>query len=181
MNTKQVSRYHPLLVALHWLLALMIIAALSLGFFWLAATPNTSPEKITILRWHMAGGMLILALMIIRFIVRMSTSRPANMRTGNSTADRIAPIAHYGFYAVVVLLAATGYATALLAGLPEIVFGNSGGALPATFENYPTRTAHACLAALLAGAIVLHLLAACYHHFVKKDGLFGRISFGKRS
>jgi cytochrome b561 len=27
------SRYHPLLVALHWLLALLIIFALSLGFF----------------------------------------------------------------------------------------------------------------------------------------------------
>ena len=27
----QVSRYHPLLVGLHWLLALMVIAALALG------------------------------------------------------------------------------------------------------------------------------------------------------
>jgi cytochrome b561 len=37
----RVSRYHPLLVILHWLLALLIISALSLGFFWLAPTPIT--------------------------------------------------------------------------------------------------------------------------------------------
>ena len=63
-----VSRYHPLLVALHWVLAFLIIAALTLGFFGLAATPNSDPQKIAILRVHMAGGMLILALMGIRFI-----------------------------------------------------------------------------------------------------------------
>jgi cytochrome b561 len=36
---KSVSRYHPLLVTLHWVLAFLIVATLSLGFFGLAATP----------------------------------------------------------------------------------------------------------------------------------------------
>jgi cytochrome b561 len=56
---KQVSRYHPLLVTLHWVLAILIVAALMVGFFWLSATPNSDPQKIVVLRWHMAGGMLI--------------------------------------------------------------------------------------------------------------------------
>jgi cytochrome b561 len=43
---------------LHWLLAALVIAALSLGFFVLAATPNPDPQKIGVLRLHMAGGML---------------------------------------------------------------------------------------------------------------------------
>ena len=38
------SRYHPLLVTLHWALALLIIAALTSGFFALAATPNADSE-----------------------------------------------------------------------------------------------------------------------------------------
>jgi cytochrome b561 len=75
---KLVSRYHPLLVTLHWALAVLIIAELSLGFFALAAMPSSDPQKIGILRVHMAGGVLILALMVIRFIVRMRTSRPAD-------------------------------------------------------------------------------------------------------
>ncbi len=135
---KQVSRYHPLLVTLHWALAFLIIAALTLGFFGFAATPNSDPQKIDILRAHMAGGMLILALMAIRFIVRMMTSKPAVATTGFPLLDRIAPFSHYGFYVLVLLMAGTGYTTAILAGLPAIVFGGSGDPLTPTFVIYPT-------------------------------------------
>jgi cytochrome b561 len=177
---KQVSRYHPLLVTLHWVLAFLIIAALMLGFFWLAATPNSDPQKIDILRVHMAGGMLILILMGIRFVVRMLTSRPADATTGYPLLDRIAPFSHYGFYVLVLLMAGTGYTTAILAGLPAIVFGGSGDPLPPTFLIYPTRVAHSYIAILLVGFIMLHMLAAFYHQFVRKDGLFRRMFFGRR-
>jgi cytochrome b561 len=112
---KQVARYHPLLVALHWLLAFLIIAALFAGFFLLAAMPNSDPQKIRVLLVHMAAGMTILALMIIRFIVRMLTSRPAPATTGHPFLDRVAPVTHYGFYVLVLLMVVTGYATAILA------------------------------------------------------------------
>ena len=69
------SRYHPLVVTLHWVLAVLIVAALAIGFVGLAPPPNSDPRKIAVLRVHMAGGMLILVLMGIRFIVRMCTSR----------------------------------------------------------------------------------------------------------
>ena len=177
---KQVFRYHPLLMTLHWLLALLIIAALAIGFFWLAAMPNADPQKVGILRVHMAGGMLILALMGIRFIVRMLTSRPADATTGYPVLDRIAPISHYGFYVLVLLMAGTGYTTAILAGLPAIVFGGSGDPLTPTFVIYPTRVAHGYIATLLVGFIVLHVLAAFYHQFVRKDRLFRRMFFGRR-
>ena len=177
---KQVSRYHPLLVTLHWVLVVLIIAALTIGFFVLAATPNTDPQKIGVLRIHMAGGMLILALMVIRFIVRMRTLRPAGARTGYPLLDRIAPITHYGFYVLVLLMVGSGYTTGILAGLPAIVFGGSGAPLPPSFEIYPSFVAHGYIATILAGFIVLHVLAAVYHQFVMKDGLFRRMFFGRR-
>lgn len=177
---KQVSRYHPLLVTLHWVLAILIIADLIFGFFGVAATSNSDPQKIGVLRLHMAGGMLILALMVIRFIVRMRTSRPADATTGYPLLDRIAPISHYGFYVLVLLMVGTGYSTGILAGLPAIVFGGSGAPLPSTFKIYPTWVAHGYIAALLFAFIVLHVLAALYHQFVKQDGLFRRMFFGRR-
>lgn len=177
---KHVSRYHPLLVTLHWTLAILIIAALIIGFLWLAATANSDPRKIGVLRLHMAIGMLILALMAVRFVVRMATARPAAATTGYPLLDRMAPISHYGFYVLVLLMAGTGLATAILAGLPAIVFGGSGDPLPPTFMIYPTWVAHGSIAALLVGLIILHALAAFYHQFVRKDGLFRRMSFGGR-
>src|SRR5262249_46147649 len=117
LKMKQMSRYHPLLVTLHWVLAVLIIAELALRFFGLAATPTSDPGKIDILRVHMTGGVLILALMVLRFIVRMRTSRPADATTGYPLLDRIAPISHYGFYVLVLMMVGTGFATAIIAGL----------------------------------------------------------------
>src|ERR1700730_1288302 len=91
MKTMRVTRYHPLLVALHWLLAALIIAALTLGYFALAAMPNSDPQKIGVLQVHMAGGMLILGLMVVRFIVPTWTARPAAAKTGHPLPDRGAP------------------------------------------------------------------------------------------
>jgi cytochrome b561 len=167
-------------VTLHWALAVLIVAALALGFFAFAVMPNSDPQKIGVLQAHMAGGMLILALMVVRFVVRIWTSRPPDATTGYPLLDRLAPISHYGFYVLVVLMAGTGYATALLAGLPAIVFGGSGDPLPPSFLIYPTFAAHGVIAALLVGLIVLHLLAALYHQFVRKDGLLRRMVVERR-
>ncbi|MGC2520166.1 MAG: cytochrome b/b6 domain-containing protein [Burkholderiales bacterium] len=153
---------------------------MTLGFFQLATTPNSDPRKIGILKLHMAGGMLILFLMIIRFIVRMMISRPAHATIGYPLLDRVAPVTHYGLYVLVVLMAGTGYATAILPGLPEIVFAGSGAPLPSTFTTYPTRVAHGAIATLLAAFIALHVLAAFYHQFVRKDSLLQRMLFGHR-
>jgi len=87
---------------------------------------------------------------------------------------------HYGFYLLVLLMVGTGYATALFADLPAIVFAGSGDPLPPTFTAYPTFVAHAMLATILASLIVLHVLAALYHHAVRKDGLLRRMLFGRR-
>jgi len=173
----QPSRYHPLLAALHWLLAVLIVAALGLGFFVVAATPNDDPRKVTELLLHMVTGGLIVVLMAIRFVVRLRTPRPPRATTGYPLLDRLAPLAHYGFYVLILLLGASGLATALAAGLPAIVFGGSGDPLPPSFLIYPPRVAHGTIATLLVGLIVLHGLAALYHHFVRKDRLIERMSF----
>jgi cytochrome b561 len=60
------SRYHPALVVLHWLLAVLLIAALALGALVLVKIPNSDPMKLEAPRSHMAGGGLILILMVIR-------------------------------------------------------------------------------------------------------------------
>jgi cytochrome b561 len=176
----QVTRYHPILVLLHWLLAFFIIMALAMGYFVMSQTPNSAPEKLEMLRGHMAGGMLILALMVLRFVVRRMTSHPPQATTGNAALDRLAPLTHYGFYVLVILMAGTGFATALAAGLPAIVFGNSGDPLPETFLTFPTRIAHGYIAAAIALLLALHVAAALYHQFVLKDSLFRRMFFGKR-
>jgi cytochrome b561 len=181
MKTILVSHCHPLLVTLHWLIAVLIVAMLCVGFFKLAAMPNTDPDKIGFLLIHMSVGMSILALMVVRFILRMSTARPADASTGHPVLDRIAPLTHYGFYALVLLMAGTGLATAILAGLNRSVFQGTGEPLPSSFAIYPTFVAHFFVALLLVGFILLHTAAALYHQFARKDRLLRRMWFGRRA
>ena len=76
------SRYQRVLVILHWLQAALILNELVGGFVVLEPTPNADPQKINALKSHMGGGMLILALTVLRFVVRLATSHPAAARLG---------------------------------------------------------------------------------------------------
>ena len=176
----RVTRYHPVLVTLHWLLALLIFSALGVGFFLLRTMPNTDTHKIDILRVHMAGGMLILALMLIRYFVRLITKKPALPSTGHRAVDRLVPWFHASFYALVVAIVGSGFATGWFAHLPEIVFAHSGDPLPADFSVFPTFVLHAWLTLLLTIFIVIHIGGAIYHQFVAKNHLMRRIGFGAR-
>jgi cytochrome b561 len=177
MSRALASRYQPALVALHWLLALMIIGLLCLGFLVLAVMPNTDPKKLDILVWHMSGGMFVLVLMILRAIIRMRSARPATPTGGSPLLDRLASIAHVSFYVIVFLMIASGWLTGwLISG----AFQPNGEALP-DFDVLPTFQVHSALATLLVILIAAHIAAALYHQFVLKDGLFRRMWFGERT
>jgi cytochrome b561 len=178
---RDVRRYHGLLVGLHWLLALGLVATLAYGFLVLAPMANTDVRKIEMLRLHMAGGMLLFALMLLRLIVRLVTRHPPAATSGHAGLDRLARLVHWAFYGLVLLMAATGLATAVLAQLNEIVFAGSGAPLPADLSVYPTRVAHGYLAWLFLSLIALHVVAALYHHLVRGDGLLNRMGFGPRA
>lgn len=174
------TRYHPLLVALHWLMALMITVALIMGSQFLAEMPNDDPEKIFALRGHMGVGIALLVLVLVRLVLRLATAKPAHADIGNETLNKGAIAAHWAFYAVIIAMCASGIAMARMAGLPEIVFFGSGDPLPESFYDYPPRYAHGILATLLAALIVGHVAAGLYHQIVRKDRLFSRMWFGNR-
>ncbi len=174
------SRYHPLLVVLHWILAAMTVVGLVMGGKVLSETANSDPQKITLLKIHMSVGMLILVLMIIRLITRFVTAKPQHANTGNTLLNKLGVVMHYLFYLIVILMAVSGMAIASLAGLPEIIFGNSGTALPASFDEYPPRMAHGILSLILTVLITAHVGAFFYHQFILKDKLFSRMWFGPR-
>lgn len=174
------TRYHPLLVTLHWLLAAMIIIGLVMGGTVLAETANDDPFKLTALRMHMTMGIIILVLMGVRLIVRLFTHKPPNADIGHPLMNKLGTAAHWAFYVLVIAMCLSGLATANMAGLPGIVFGGSGEALPADFSSIPPRAAHGALGLLLTLLIIGHFAAGLWHQYSRKDGLFARMWFGNR-
>jgi len=172
------KRYHPLLVTLHWLLAVLIIAMLLIGMFSLKWMPN-NPAKLLPLEFHMTMGILILILMLIRLVVRLTTQKPEPATAGNRFLDAIGKLTHYALYLFAILMALSGVSTAMQASLFSIVFGASGAPLPEDFFVYPVRYVHGYVALILIALIALHFGAAMYHQFIRKDKLLGRMWFSR--
>jgi len=171
-------RYHPALVTLHWLLALLLALALAMGTFVLKEIPNDSIDKIGALRGHMILGIAIGSLMLVRLVVRRRTSHPPAASTGHILLDQLRSLAHTGLYLLVFAMAASGVAIALLSGLPEIVFGSAALPLPETFAAYPPRAVHGWIAKSLFLVIGFHLIGVLFHQFRLKDRLLSRMWFG---
>ena len=170
------KRYHPLLVSLHWLLAVLILFSLFAGSIILADMPNDNPDKIAILKVHIISGLVILVLMLLRLFVRIKTGKPVAIDTGDKTGK----YSHIFIYVLVFLIVGSGLGIAILAGLSDIVFFGSGEALPETFDDLPPRIAHGVLTKILIVTIALHFLATMWHQFIRKENVLSRMWFGRR-
>lgn len=175
------TRYHPISVALHWIAALLTIGALIAGTVLLDGVPNSDPHKIDGLQAHMSVGLIVLGLMVLRLLTRLVTKAPPHADIGNALVNRLGVLAHWALYGLVILMCLSGIGIALQANLIEIVFQRSGTPLPETFYDFPPRIAHGIMAKLLMLLLVGHIAAALYHQFIRRDALFARMWFGKRS
>ncbi len=176
--SQTVQRYSRASIVLHWLVALLVMVALVAGGQFLEKMENTDPEKIFALRGHMTAGMVIGILMLWRLWVRFRSPKPAKVSAGNAIFDWLGSLTHFLLYLFIFAMVASGIGMSVLASLPEVVF-QGVGSLPATFHDLPPRQVHGIVAKLLAGLIILHILASLFHQFILKDRLLGRMGLGK--
>jgi len=173
MSDSVPARYHPILVAFHWIIAVLVFAALAAGFY-VKGLPN-DPAKWAPLGIHMLVGRTILLLMIARLITRFVTKRPAPAETGNLLLNWAAGLVHTLLYVGVIAMAIAGLGIAAQAGLNQ-----PGASLPEDFFAFPARYGHGYTAIILLVLIAGHVGAWSFHQFIRKDKLFSRMWFGKR-
>lgn len=172
-----VTRYHPVLVGLHWLLAILIGLQLGFGYFVIGKLDNANPEKLNPLATHMGIGTALLALMVIRLLTRFFTSHPAPTADQRQGIGRLRTPVHIILYLVIFATAISGWVTGyLIAHLYE----TPGNTLPADFAQYPTRVAHVWLALVLFLLIVLHIAAAFKERMTGDRTVLSRMGFGAR-
>ena len=172
------KKYHPLLVSLHWFMAVLIIMSLVFGKFVLGNISNADPAKLQPLMGHMAFGITMGVLLIIRFVTRQVTKKPPHAITKNAVLDKIGAATHLIFYLLLAIMVTSGIGMAMNDNLFPIVFGGVGE-LPQEFAAMPA-TVHGITSTLLVALVLLHVAAALYHQFVLRDSLFRRMWFGKR-
>jgi cytochrome b561 len=175
-NLPRSSRYSPVAIALHWLLALAIVGALGLGLY-MSDLPF-SPTRLKLYNWHKWAGVSILLLSALRLLWRLTHRPPADLPMAAVQA-RLAHLTHGLLYLLFFAVPLTGWAYSSAAGFPIVWFGvlplpdfvPLDKALAATFKQ-----AHQLLAYGLAALILAHLAGALKHHFLDRDGLLQRMS-----
>lgn len=172
------SRYHPVHVALHWLMFLLVVMMLGIGKFVLPGVPVDNPQKPFMLQTHAYIGGLIAVLLVIRLVLRFTTRRPAPADAGNAFLNFVAKAVHFLLYLLLIGMAVSGLGMFQQANLPAIFSG--AAPYPQDFFVYLPRIGHGLTSTLLLLLIVLHVGAALYHQFIRKDNLLSRMWFGKR-
>ena len=171
------KRYHPLLVTLHWLVAILVLLNLSIGKF--IFPDRDYPEIAAAI--HMLAGMSVLALIIFRFIVRLRFPRPADADSGSKLTDALARLVHYGLYVMLLVITGVGVSFALMSGrLARTFFGAGPASGPPPDSVFLLRGIHGLSANLLLLLILLHVAAALFHQFIRKDNLIARMWYGPR-
>lgn len=180
----------------HWLTVLLIAVEVPVGLL-MAATFGpafTTPQAMALHRlleqFHHTLGFSLLALVILRLAWRLTQPTPASP-TGLSPLTRgLARISHATLYLLLFLIPLSGWAALSVLGdtkayghFPIWLFGTDG-LIPPLVPQRPINDpfgyefyakAHRWL--LLSGGalLTLHVLAALWHHFGRRDAVLRRI------
>jgi cytochrome b561 len=165
------DRYGAVAIMIHWLTAAAVVGLIISG---LITAETTDPEaKKAILRVHAPVGALVLLLTLTRIAWwLLADRRPAARDSGSRLQQRLAGIVHLAFYPLLIVLGGSGIAMLVLSGAIPTLIGE--GPLP-DFSTLLPRGPHGLAAWALIGLVTLHIAAALYHQFVRRDGLLARM------
>lgn len=178
MQTASHTKYTPLAMLLHWLVAALIIGTFLLGLS-MVAIPGITPTKLKYFSWHKWAGVTVLVLVALRLLWRLFHTPPA-YPSAVTPANRVAAhAAHALLYVLMVVVPASGYLYSSAAGVPVVFFGVFP--LPTFIDPNPELKAllkqvHYLSNMAMASLVVLHAGAALFHHFVKRDGVLARMT-----
>lgn len=171
------ERYSTPAIVLHWLIALLIVAAFVLGLV-MTDIPGLTPTKLKYYAWHKWLGVTILALAAGRLLWRLKQTPPAFPATMSADQVKAAEAGHWLLYILMFAVPLSGYLYTTAAGVPVVYLGLFQ--IPSLFDASPAwkevlKPVHYWLNMLLAATVAGHVLAALKHQFIDKDGLLKRM------
>jgi len=171
----QKDSYGWVTIIIHWLMALLVFGMFGLGVWmrtlgyyddWYHAAPEL----------HKSIGMLLFALLLLRWLWRLSNVRPALM--GEAWEQMIALSVHRLHYVILFALMVTGYLIPTAEGVGIDLFGWFTVPALVSFDKSTTEligVMHRYLAWSAVGLAALHGAAALKHHIIDKDHMLRRM------
>ncbi|MDE2463515.1 MAG: cytochrome b [Alphaproteobacteria bacterium] len=178
------ARYDAVAMTLHWLIAAGILLNIALGLT-MSDFGHGSPIGLAFLALHKSVGLTVLAVSALRVLWRLINPflpPPPGLSAPLRLAARTT---HVLFYVLIIATPLAGWLLSSGAPAPLSWFGlfdwpkfwfYDGMAPPDRHhlaENFAR--VHVTLAWVMIGLIALHVLAALYHQFIRRDRLLARM------
>lgn len=165
--------YSGVAKSLHWIIMILVLLMLYGGF-----TSESLPkeDRLGFFQTHAGLGLVILVLMLARLIWRRSHPAPA-LPDGMPRWQQIASKAtHHGLYLLVILQPLFGLLTVSTSKFNLKAFGALGLQIsPNEALHGLGEELHEITAFIITALIVLHVVAALYHHFILRDNVLKRM------
>jgi len=171
--------YDRMLVVLHWVLALGLIAQLGLGI-WMEDIPKDPPGiRAHWFNLHKSIGLCLGLLILWRLGWRVTHSVPAPPAGVTAFQKTLGLLNHRLLYVCMLVLPISGFVGSSFSPYPVKFFGM---ALPKLWEPSPEgkeffAEVHEWTADVFMVLLALHILAAIWHQWVKRDGLLSRMGW----
>ncbi len=173
-------KYHSSHIFFHWLVALLLLAALAMGAYMTGLA--FSPQKLRLYSWHKWLGVSIFLLVLVRLALRGLYRAPRFPDSMGRVEKWMAAAMHISLYFLMMCAPLSGYFYSLAAGVPVVYFGVIE--LPVFYGpqadlKVPLKWLHETLTYSLLFLIAVHFIAAMKHQFLDKDKILSRILPGK--
>lgn len=169
-------RYTQTAKTLHWLMAVLILGLLTLGFY-MQDLP-LSPQKLQLYSWYKWAGVTVFLLVLFRLAWRATHQPPALPDHLPKLLQFAAHAAHALLYLLMIAIPLSGWLMSSAKGFQTVWFGvlpipdllGKNQALGNLLQ-----TVHLSLNLLLIAVLIAHIGAALKHHFIDRDDVLTRM------
>lgn len=168
--------YSPSQKLLHWSVALLVAILVPLA---LAMTNvGEGPLQNQLYEWHKSFGLVALALVLARILVRFSRGAPEREAGIPAWQRRAAGLSHAALYGLILLVPLLGWAGTSACCAPVKLFWTIPLTLPISGGmkvGGAILSVHTVAAFALVALVALHAGAALHHHLIRRDGTLRRM------
>lgn len=160
----------------HWLTVVLVLIMIPAGTIMIQEIPRPTQDALFIL--HKGLGPFVLLVVLLRLAWRFASPPPPLPQEMPKLQRLAAGTVHAGLYAVLIVMAVSGYVRVTTGGFP-IESLRALGIPPLLPKNESVaevaKAIHATARYVLIALILLHVAAAAYHGIIRRDGVFSRM------
>lgn len=175
------SRYSLPAIALHWLIAVLMLATLGLGLTFEGM--RFSPSKIQLINYHKWAGVTLFLLASLRLAWRLIRRPPPALPGLLPWELRLSHAVHIALYALMFIIPLSGWIMSSAKGFPIVYFGQIQ--LPDLIGKQTKETAewlkeiHRLLAYGFLALLAMHVAGALKHQWLDKKPILYRMGLGR--